>query len=66
MLLLVAFGCNVMISYFGHGDQQEVTAKETPVKVAKKARSREIVKITTFGVLVTVTDVAVALAATSG
>lgn len=67
LLLLVAFGCNVMISHFGHGGQQEATAKETPMKVTQKARSREIAKITTFGFLVTVANVAAALAAaTSG
>ena len=67
MLLLVAFGCNIMINDFGHDDQHEATAKETPMKVTKKARLRKIVKITTLGILSTVADVAVALAAaTSG
>lgn len=67
LLLLVAFGCNVMISCFGYGGQHEATAKETPMKVTKKARSRKIVKIATFGFLTTVANVAAALAAaTSG
>ena len=37
------------------------------MKVAEKARSREIIKITTFAILTTVANVAIALAAaTSG
>jgi hypothetical protein len=66
LLLLVAFGCNVMISR-GQDHQCEGNTKETPMKVTKKTRSREIVKITTSGFLTTVANVAVALgAATSG
>ena len=67
LLLLVAFGCNVMIALFGQGDQREVMTKETPMKVTEKTRSREIIKITAFGFLSTVASVAAALvAATSG
>jgi hypothetical protein len=67
LLLLVAFGCNVMISRFDHGRQREATVKETPMRGTKKARSREIVKVTMFGLLSTVAAAAVALsAATSG
>lgn len=67
LLLLVAFGCNVMIARFGQGDQREGMTKETPMKVTEKTRSREIIKITMFGFLTTVANVAGALAAaTSG
>ena len=66
LLLLVAFGCNVMINRFGFDGQHEATAKETPMKVTKKARLQKIVKITTLGILNTVADVAVEFAATSG
>jgi len=67
LLLLVAFGCNIMISGFSHDDQHEAMAKETPMKVTKKARLQKIAKITTLGILSTVADVAAALiAATSG
>jgi len=65
LLLLVAFGCNVMINRFGFDGQHEATAKETPMKVTKKARLRKIAKITTVGFLSTVANVAVT-AATSG
>lgn len=51
LLLLVAFGCNIMISGFSHDDQHEAMAKETPMKVAKKARLQKIAKITTLGIL---------------
>ena len=67
LLLLVVFGCNVMISRLGQDHQCEGNTKETPMKVTKKTRPREIVKITTSGFLTTVANVAVALgAATSG
>jgi len=66
LLLLVAFGCNIMISGFGQDEQHDATAKETPMKVTKKARLQKIVKITTLGILNTVADVAVEFAATSG
>ncbi len=67
LLLLVAFGCNVMITRFGQGDQRGAMTKETPMKVTKRTRPREIIKVTTIGVLTTVADVAAALAAvTSG
>jgi hypothetical protein len=66
LLLLVAFGCSIMISGFGQDGQHDVTAKETPMKVTKKARLQKIVKITTLGILNTVADVAVEFAATSG
>jgi hypothetical protein len=67
LLLLVAFGCNIVISGFGHDDQYEARAKETPMKVTKKARLRKITKITTLGTLRTIADVAATLiAATSG
>jgi len=65
LLLLVALGCNVMISGFSHDDQHEGMAKETPMKVTKKVRLRKIAKITALGVLTTVADVAVNTA-TSG
>ena len=67
LLLLVTLGCNVMISGTTHDDQHESMAKETPMKVTKKARLRKIVKITTLGILNTIASVAAALAAaTSG
>lgn len=67
LLLFVAFGCNVMISRFGQGDQRGAMTKETPMKVTKKTRSRQIIKITTVGFLNTVANVAAALvAATPG
>lgn len=66
LLLLVALGCNIMISSFNHDDQHEATAKETPVKVTTKVRLRKITKIMALGALTTVADVAVNLAATSG
>jgi hypothetical protein len=67
LLLLVAFGCNVMLAHFGQSDQREAVTKEAPMKATEKARSREIVKITTSVILATVADVAIALAAaTSG
>jgi hypothetical protein len=67
LLLLVAFGCNVMIARFGKGDQREGMTTETPMKVTEKTRSREIIKITTLGIVTTVANVAAALAAaTSG
>jgi hypothetical protein len=67
LLLLAAFGCNVMIGGFAYDGQHEATAKETPMKVTKKARLHEILKITALGILNTVADVAAALvAATSG
>jgi hypothetical protein len=67
LLLLVAFGCNVMISGFSYDDQREAMAKEAPMKVTKKAHLQKIVKITTLGMLSTVANVAAALAAaTSG
>lgn len=64
LLLLVAFGCNIMINFFSHDDRHEPT-KETPMKVTKKVRMRKIAKITALGVLTTVADVAVNIA-TSG
>jgi hypothetical protein len=67
LLLLVAFGCNIMINGFGHDDQLEAAVKETPMKVTKKAQLQKIVKIMTLGILSTVADVTAALiAATSG
>jgi hypothetical protein len=67
LLLLVTFGCNIMISAFSHDDQHEVMAKETPMKVTKRARLLRIAKITVIGILNTVANVAAAfVAATSG
>jgi hypothetical protein len=64
LLLLVAFGCNIMISFFSHDDRHEPT-KETSMTVTKKVRLRKIAKIMALGVLTTVADVAVNTA-TSG
>jgi hypothetical protein len=47
LLLAATLGCNVIISGFAHDDQHETTAKETPMKVTKKARLRKIGKIAT-------------------
>jgi hypothetical protein len=67
LLLLVAFGCNVMTTRFGQGDQRGAMTKEAPMKVTEKVRSREIIKVTTIGFLTTVANVAAAFAAaTSG
>jgi hypothetical protein len=67
LLLLVAFGCNIMISHFSHDDQHEIMTEETPMKVTKKARLQKIAKIAALGILTTVADVAAAfVAATSG
>ena len=67
LLLLVAFGCNVMIRLFDQGNQRAAGTKETPMKVTRKARSREIIGITAFGFISTVASVAAAFAAaTSG
>jgi hypothetical protein len=49
LLLLVAFGCNIVINGFSHDDQHEAMAKEAPMKVTKKARLRKIAKIATLG-----------------
>jgi hypothetical protein len=65
LLLLVAFGCNVVIARFTQSDLREAKTKEAPMKVTKKS-SRRIVKITKLEVLTTVANVATALAATSG
>ena len=51
MLLLAAFGCNIMISSSSHDDQHEVMAKETPMKVTTKARLQKIGEITMLGIL---------------
>lgn len=64
LLLLVAFGCSIMINFLSHDDRYEPT-KETPMKVTKQVRLRKIAKITALGVLTTVVDVAVNTA-TSG
>ncbi len=63
LLLLVTFGCNVMIAVLGQGDQRIAPTKETPMKVTKKTRPREITKITTVGFLGTVATVAAAVVA---
>jgi hypothetical protein len=65
LLLLVALGCNVMISALSYDDQHEVTAKETPMKVTKKVRLQKFGKIATLGILSTVASVVVVVA-TSG
>jgi putative Mn2+ efflux pump MntP len=63
LLLLTMLGCYVMISAFSYNDQQEATAKETPMKVTKMARMQKIGKIVVLGILNTVASV---VAATSG
>jgi hypothetical protein len=67
LLLLVAFGCNVMLARFGQSDKHEAVTKEAPMKATEKVRSRGIIKITTSAFLATAANVAIALAAaTSG
>jgi hypothetical protein len=63
LLLLVTFGCNVIIDRFVYDNQLDNPAKETPMKVTNKARLQEVVKITTLGILGTVADVTAALVA---
>jgi hypothetical protein len=63
LLLLVTFGCNVMIDSFDYGNQHDNPAKETPMKVTNRANLQEIVEITTLGMLGTVADVTAALVA---
>lgn len=65
MLLAAMFSCAVMRNAISdsHDNQSDATAKETPVKVTKKARLQKIVKIVTLGTLDTVAVVAAALVA---
>jgi hypothetical protein len=65
LLLLVTFGCNVIIDRFDYDNQHDSPAKETPMKVTNEARLQEFVKITTLGILSTVADVTAALVATT-
>jgi hypothetical protein len=63
LLLLVMFGCKVIIDGSDYDNQHDNAAKETPMKVTNKARLPEIVKIATLGILGTVADVTAALVA---
>jgi len=45
LLLLVAFGCNVMITRFGQGAQRGAMTMETPMKVTKKTRSLVVMMV---------------------
>lgn len=59
------FSCNVLSNAISisHDNEPNATAKETPVKVTKKARLHKIVKIATLGTLDTVAVVAAAIVA---
>lgn len=62
LLLLVALGCNIILSLMDHYDQRKSMAKESPMKATKKNRLRKIARGITPGILTTVANVAVAAA----
>jgi hypothetical protein len=62
LLLLVALGCNIILSLIDHHDQQKSMAKESPMKATKKDRLRKIARGITPGILTTVANVASAAA----
>ena len=60
LLLLVALGCNIILSLIDHHDQQKSMAKESPMKATKKDRLRKIARGITPGILTTVVSVLIA------